>query len=523
MRIFLRTARTICTKAKKMSLEKKSKKDMTEEERKQRKLEKKRKRELKENEEKKENEQNSSSVVSSFERMSLEEGNSFRAEHSISVEGMDLEDASPIRGFSESGINPRLLEITKDFTKPTPIQAQCIPILMKGQDCVGIAATGSGKTLAFGLPGLHTIIEKIKNCAGKKGVRKPQMLVVAPTRELAMQSAEVLQKAAGLVQLKSICIYGGMKNQREQLQAFKHDGLDLVVATPGRLLGLIEDFGPEAIDLSEVSYLVLDEADRMLDMGFEPDIRKIFSYCSESSKRQTVMFSATWPVEIRKLASEFLNTSKTVRVVVGSVEATANTNVTQHVEVIDEFGRDRRLLDLLRKYSANAKQPYRILVFALYKKEAARLEGFLAKNGFNCGAIHGDKGQNFRIQALQAFSSGNVPILVATDIAARGLDIPMVELVLNYSFPLTIEDYIHRIGRTGRAGNKGIAHTFFTVRDKHLAGEFSNVLTKAGVEVPEDLKKFGTAVKKKTHGMYGDHFKAMDGPMPKSKKIKFDD
>lgn len=431
----------------------------------------------------------------------------FRKEHSVFVDGCSKESyETPIFSFHDSGIDSRLLESVKSFEKPTPIQSQCIPILLNKRDCVGVAKTGSGKTIGFGLPGLALCLEA-------KNVKGPKMLVIAPTRELASQSFEVLKEAGAFVNLSCVCIYGGVP-KREQIKLLKSKP-DVLVATPGRLLGLIEENGENLVSLDSVKYLVLDEADRMLDLGFIPDVRRIVQYIG---KRQTVMFSATWPEEVRNLSDEFLQNA--CKVVIGSVEATANRDVKQIVEVVDYEKRNSLLLKRLGDYTKGKKDD-RVLVFVLYKKEANFIERFLSGKGYRCLSISGDKSQYEREEALDAFKSGKVPILVATDVAARGLHIDQVELVFNYSFPLTIEDYIHRIGRTGRAGSKGIAHTFFCSRDKGLSGNLINVLKEAGAEVPEDLLQFGTAVKRKEHKMYGAHFKSFDGPVPQSKHVKF--
>jgi ATP-dependent RNA helicase DBP3 len=232
----------------------------------------------------------------------------------------------------------------------------------------------------------------------------------------------------------------------------------------------------------------------MLDMGFEPDIKKILEYIPK--ERQTSMFSATWPQEIQKLSKQYIKSP--IHVTIGTSEGklAANSNVTQIIEVIESPNRDSKLLQLLQQYHQSRKN--KILIFVLYKKEASRLEIWLNKRGWNSISIHSDKSQSSRIEALYAFKSGNTPLLIATDVASRGLDIPLVEYVINYSFPLTIEDYVHRIGRTGRAGNKGIAHTFFqpTV-DKLHAGGLVNVLKETNQRIPEDLLQFDLSVKKK--------------------------
>ncbi|EQC34942.1 hypothetical protein SDRG_07740 [Saprolegnia diclina VS20] len=414
----------------------------------------------------------------------------------------------PILSFADAPFPKAMLKSCENFAKPTPIQSQCWPILTSGRDIIGIAQTGSGKTLAFSVPGLVHITDQLKTNPKKKG---PIMLVVAPTRELAVQCADVIAVAGKSVNINSLCLYGGVP-KHEQKRALKA-GVQVVVATPGRLKDLVQE---KSCSLANVSYIVLDEADRMLDDGFEKDIRLIMAECH--AERQIAMFSATWPQSIQKLAHEFLEDP--VKVTIGSDDLAASENVTQIVEVVDEFGRDAKLDGLLKKYHGSRKN--RVLVFVLYKKEAVRVETMLQRKGWKCTAIHGDKGQAQRMEALEAFKSGTIPLLIATDVAARGLDIPDVEFVLNYSFPLTIEDYVHRIGRTGRGGKKGISHTFFTNHDKPKAGELVNLLRESNAPVPEELTKFGTHVKKKEHKLYGAFAKNVD-MNKKATKITFGD
>ncbi|CAK4623202.1 hypothetical protein LEN26_009249 [Aphanomyces euteiches] len=414
----------------------------------------------------------------------------------------------PLLTFREVNFPKHMMTSTTGFAAPTPIQAQCWPILTSGRDIIGIAQTGSGKTLAFAIPGLVHIADQMKK---SKKLQGPVMLVVAPTRELAIQCAEVISIAGKAANITSICIYGGVP-KHEQKKALKQ-GVHVVVATPGRLKDLMEE---KACSLSGVTYCVLDEADRMLDDGFEKDIRRIIGGCH--AERQIAMFSATWPQSIQTLAHEFL--VDPVKVTIGSDELAASANVTQIVEVVDEFSRDGKIDGLLKKYHSSRKN--RVLVFVLYKKEAVRVEQMLQRKGWRCTAIHGDKSQEQRMEALEAFKSGKIPLLIATDVAARGLDIPDVEFVLNYSFPLTIEDYVHRIGRTGRGGKKGTSHTFFTNFDKPKAGELVNLLRESNAPVPEELTKFGTHVKKKEHKLYGAFAKDVD-MTKKATKITFDD
>lgn len=432
---------------------------------------------------------------------------------SVSVSGEGSEDLKyrALESFEEVGLPSNVLQCCKNFEKPSPIQAHAWPFLLNGRDFIGIAATGSGKTIAFGVPALMHILNK-KN---RKTVNKsmPFCLVLSPTRELAQQIADVVADAGNSCGVKSVCLYGGT-SKGQQVSAIKA-GVDIVVATPGRLRDLIQD---GICNLGEVSFVVLDEADRMLDLGFEPEVRAILS--ETSSSRQMVMFSATWPPSVHQLAKEFMDPNP-IKVVVGSQDLAANHDVMQIVEVLDDHVKDTRLVSLLEKYHKSRRN--RVLVFVLYKKEAVRVESMLQRRGWNVVAVHGDKSQPERTKAVSLFKDGKCPLMIATDVAARGLDIPDVEVVINYSFPLTTEDYVHRIGRTGRAGKKGVSHTFFTQADKARAGELANVLREAGQVVPDDLRKFGTHVKKKESKLYGAHFKEITADAPKATKITFAD
>lgn len=404
------------------------------------------------------------------------------------------------------------------FEKPSSIQSSSWPHLLSSRDLVGIAETGSGKTLAFGLPLVH----RLSHLKKKKGIRA---VVVAPTRELAIQVFEQIQalaKSTSASKLKATCIYGGT-NKDEQRRNLS--GCNIIVATPGRLKDFMSD---GTIDLSKTRYLVLDEADRMLDKGFEDDIKHIISTMPPPTKRQTAMFTATWPKSIRDLAATFMRDP--VRVTIGrdanedgslndDGELRANPRIKQSVQVMDGYDKQARLLQLLQKQPRNE----RVLVFCLYKKEATRIEDLIRRNRFPVAGIHGDLAQAARERSLKSFKDGDVHILVATDVAARGLDIPNVKLVVNVTFPLTAEDYVHRIGRTGRAGKDGTAITFFTEQDKGLAGGLVNVLRGAGQPVPDDLLRFGTTVKKKQHEAYGAFGpkEGMEGK--KATKVTFDD
>ncbi|GJN03808.1 hypothetical protein PR202_ga21288 [Eleusine coracana subsp. coracana] len=397
------------------------------------------------------------------------------AEKAVAVTGKGFQEAkyAPLQSFAAADLPSQVLDCCRAFARPSPIQAHAWPFLLDGRDFIGIAATGSGKTIAFGVPALMHIRKKVGEKARKRAV--PRCLVLSPTRELAQQ--------------------------------------DIVIGTPGRMKDLIE---MGVCCLNEVSFVVLDEADRMLDLGFEPEVRAILS--QTSSVRQMVMFSATWPLAVHKLAQEFMDPNP-IKVVIGSEDLAANHDVMQIVEVLEDRARDSRLLALLEKYQTSR----RTLVFVLYKKEAARVEAMLQRRGLKAVSVHGDKAQHDRTKALSLFKEGKCPLMIATDVASRGLDIPDVDTVINYSYPLTTEDYVHRIGRTGRAGKKGIAHTFFTQENKGLAGELVNVLREAGQVVPVSLMKFGTHVKKKESKIYGSHFKEITADAPKSTKITFGD
>ncbi|KAI5802332.1 ATP-dependent RNA helicase DBP3 [Pyronema domesticum] len=434
----------------------------------------------------------------------------FLKEHSVFVEDPHKLNLRPITEFKY--LPPNEFDFTK-FKIPSPIQAATWPYTLGGHDCIGVAETGSGKTLAFSVPAMrHVLALASSTKKDKLGVR---VVCVSPTRELAMQIFEVLEKYSKDAGLRAVCLYGGVpkEEQRQKLRTAQ-----VIVATPGRLNDLINE---GAADLSKVSYLVLDEADRMLDKGFEEDIRRIMSACPDKSKRQTLMFTATWPQSVRDLASSFMNTP--VKITIGNRDdLRANVRIKQTVEVIDQRAKEQRLLALVKQYQSGAMKDDKILVFCLYKKEATRVEGFLRMKGCKVAGIHGDLSQAQRTQALAQFKSGTCPLLIATDVAARGLDIPNVKLVINVTFPLTIEDYVHRIGRTGRAGSTGMAYTFFTEHDKAHSGSLVNILKAAKQDVPESLLKFGTTVKKKEHSVYGAFFKDNEGAKAAT-KITFDD
>ncbi|KAL1976420.1 hypothetical protein VTN31DRAFT_2702 [Thermomyces dupontii] len=453
-----------------------------------------------------------------------EQIDSFLKSNTIEISDPHAEEGASLRPLISFDYLPSsdsdLYGPLKGFAAPTSIQAAAWPLLFSGRDVIGIAETGSGKTLAFGLPCLRKVIElkeKKKRNKEKKSPR-PQAVILTPTRELALQVHDQLAKFTSLVGVRVTCVFGGV-DKNEQREALKTTAI--VVATPGRLKDLQSD---RSIDLGKVKYLVLDEADRMLDKGFEQDIREIISHMP-TSRRQTAMFTATWPPSVRRLAESFTRNAATITI--GgepSSDPRANTRIKQVVEVISPRDKEQRLLQVLARLQSKAtgRDQDRVLVFCLYKKEAMRIERLIKSKGYKVAGIHGDLSQSERFKSLDAFKSGKVTILVATDVAARGLDIPAVKAVVNVTFPLTIEDYVHRIGRTGRAGAEGYAITLFTENDKTHSGSLINVLKAANQEVPEALLKFGTTVKKKQHSAYGAFFKEVD-TTKSATKITFDD
>lgn len=330
------------------------------------------------------------------------------------------------------------------YVKPTPIQVSAIPLVLAGNDVMGAAQTGTGKTASFGLPLLERLVPQANSSMSP--ARHPvRALVLTPTRELADQVHENLQAYAKYSGLRTACVFGGVdiKTQADMLRR----GVEVLVATPGRLLDHIEQRNTQ---LSLVEIVVLDEADRMLDMGFLPDISRILKLLP--SQRQSLMFSATFSPEIKSLAANFLNNPKLIEV--ARENSTAKT-ITQKLYEVHDSEKVDALMELLD--DEQCEEAKNILVFVNSKITCRRLTRTLERNGYLADSIHGDKTQDERIKTLEAFKTGEIQILVATDVAARGLDIADLPVVINFDVPFNAEDYVHRIGRTGRAGSKGLA------------------------------------------------------------------
>ncbi|MCX8016651.1 MAG: DEAD/DEAH box helicase, partial [Rhodocyclaceae bacterium] len=354
--------------------------------------------------------------------------------------------------FTDLGLAPEILRAVQDagYSEPTPIQAQAIPAVLAGRDVMGGAQTGTGKPASFPLPLLHRLARHAN--ASPSPARHPvRALILTPTRELAMQVHDAVKTYGKYLALRSTCIYGGV-DMKAQVGELK-EGREIVVATPGRLLDHVEQ---KTVNFSAVEFLVLDEADRMLDMGFIPDIRRILALLPKT--RQSLLFSATFSDEIKKLADAMLQAPLLIEV---ARRNTVSETITHRVHPV-AAERKRYLLKQLLADPAMSQ----VLVFVATKFGASRLATWLAREGINAIAIHGDKSQQDRTRALEAFKSGQARVLVATDVAARGLDIPDVSHVINYDVPGDPESYVHRIGRTGRAGRAGMAITLITPRER---------------------------------------------------------
>uniref|UniRef100_A0A3Q3KJH0 RNA helicase n=1 Tax=Monopterus albus TaxID=43700 RepID=A0A3Q3KJH0_MONAL len=380
---------------------------------------------------------------------------------------------NPCRTFLEAFEHyPEIMENIErvGFVKPTPIQSQAWPVLLSGEDLIAIAQTGTGKTLAYLLPGfIHMDGQPVPR--SERG--GPGMLVLTPTRELALQIEAECNKYR-YKGYKSVCIYGG-GDRRGQI-SFVKEGVDIVIATPGRLNDLQMN---ELINLCAITYLVLDEADRMLDMGFEPQILKIL--LDIRPDRQTVMTSATWPTGVRRLARSYLKNP--MMVYVGTLDLAAVNTVQQTVLVVHDEDKESYMYDFIRNMGPEDK----VLIFVGRKFKVDDLSSDMCLQGLAVQSLHGDREQRDREEALEDFKESRVRILVATDLASRGLDVCDITHVFNFDFPRNIEEYVHRVGRTGRAGRPGAAVTLVTKEDWRKASELIPILERAGQEVPVEL------------------------------------
>ncbi|KAL3155377.1 hypothetical protein ABBQ38_010937 [Trebouxia sp. C0009 RCD-2024] len=411
--------------------------------------------------------------VNELARMSEQEVSEYRKQlNGIKVRGKD--PPKPIKNWNQCGLSGRVLDVIRKsgFDTPMPIQAQALPVIMSGRDCIGIAETGSGKTLAFVLP----MLRHIKDQPPLQQGDGPIALVVAPTRELVQQISKDTKKFCKVHNMLVVAVYGGsgVANQITELKR----GAEIVVCTPGRMIDILVTSGGKITNMRRVTYLVFDEADRMFDMGFEPQISRIHRNIRPS--RQTVMFSATFPRSVETLARQALHDPVEIQVGGRSV---VNKDITQLIEIRPEADRFLRLLEILGEFYENGK----ILIFVASQDLCDNLFRDLLKVGYPCLSLHGAKDQSDRESTINDFKTGVSNVLVATSIAARGLDVKDLVLVVNYETPNHHEDYVHRVGRTGRAGNKGTAITFISPEEDQYAGDLVKALKESKAPIPEDL------------------------------------
>jgi ATP-dependent RNA helicase DDX5/DBP2 len=403
-------------------------------------------------------------------RLSDEEVKAWCREKGLTVRGENV--PRPVRTFEEASFPEYVMAELKaaGFSAPSSIQSQGWPVALSGRDMIGLAETGSGKTLAFLLPAIVHINAQPMLKPGDG----PIVLVLAPTRELAQQIQKECDKFGSSSRIKNLCVYGGAP-KFEQVRGLAR-APEIVIATPGRLIDFIQS---GKTNLRRCTYLVLDEADRMLDMGFEPQIRAIISQIRPD--RQTLMWSATWPKEVQGLARDFLVNPTTVQV--GSHEVQASLNVKQVIKFVSDHEKFPLLMSILREITDGSKT----LIFVETKRGADTLTKNMRLDGHPALCIHGDKEQRERDWVMAEFKTGKHPILIATDVAARGLDIKDIKIVINYDMPKSIEDYCHRIGRTGRAGAQGTSYSFFTPDDNKKAKDLAQIIEQAKQEVPPQL------------------------------------
>lgn len=423
--------------------------------------------------------------VPELAKMSPEEVEAYRQ----SLDGIQTKGKGcprPIKTWAHCGVSKRELEVLKklNFEKPTPIQCQAIPAIMSGRDLIGIARTGSGKTLAFILPMFRHILDQPALEEGEG----PIAMVMAPTRELCMQIGKDIRKFSKSCNIRAVCVYGGT-GISEQISELKR-GAEIIVCTPGRMIDMLAANSGRVTNLRRVTYIVLDEADRMFDLGFEPQVMRIID--NVRPDRQTVMFSATFPRQMEALARHILK--KPIEIQVGGRSIVCK-DVEQHVMVLDDEAKFFKLLELLGHYQELGS----ILVFVDKQENADILLKDLMKASYACMSLHGGIDQFDRDSTIVDFKSGRVKLLIATSVAARGLDVKQLILVINYDCPNHYEDYVHRCGRTGRAGKKGFAWTFLTPDQGRYAGDIIRAMELSGSTVPEDLT-----------GLYSDYKNAQE-------------
>ena len=407
-----------------------------------------------------------------FSNKSREEVEQLRKDlGNIVVHGLNV--PSPIANWTDCGLPEPILQAIKlrNFERPTPIQCQAIPCILSGRDIIGCAVTGSGKTLAFILPCLLHVLAQPKT-----GQNEAAAVLLAPTRELALQTHSECKAFFELMGLKTVCLFGG-GDIENQLAAIKN-GVSVIVATPGRFVDLLTH---SSFNLDRCGFFVVDEADRMFDLGFEPQVMRIADRMR--SDRQTLMFSATFPHTVERCARKLLTNS--IEIVVG-VRNVVSSDIEQHILVISEDEKLNKLLKVLGEHSSEGEQA---LVFTNTQDKAELLFGQLTKYGYSASFLHAGMEQTDRACILHDFRDHRYDILVVTSVGARGIDISSISLVVNYDAPDHEADYVHRIGRTGRAGKKGFAYTFVTWDERQSANEIKNALKKSCVEIPEDLLK----------------------------------
>ncbi|CAL1288001.1 unnamed protein product [Larinioides sclopetarius] len=447
----------------------------------------------------------------SMEEMTERDWRIFREDFNISIKGGRI--PNPIRHWKESGLTKPILDIIDQlgYKEPTPIQRQAIPIGLQNRDIIGVAETGSGKTLAFLIPLLVWITSLPKIVRNEDIDQGPYAIIMAPTRELAQQIEEETIKFAKTLEIRTVAVIGGLSREEQGFRL--RLGCEIVIATPGRLIDVLEN---RYLVLNRCTYIVLDEADRMIDMGFEPDVQKILEYMPVTNQKpdtddaedeekllanfnskKTVMFTATMPPAVERLARTYLRRPSIVYI--GSVGKPVE-RVEQIVYVVSENDNRKKLLEIL----AEGIEPP-VIIFVNQKKGADVLAKGLEKMGYNACTLHGGKGQEQREYALASLKTGSKDILVATDVAGRGIDIQNVSMVINYDMAKSIEDYTHRIGRTGRAGKHGIAVTLITKEDSHLFYDLKQLMMCSPISTcppelanhPDAQHKPGTVITKK--------------------------